>query len=594
MVLTSWLAAALLSAAPLSGNDEQGAGARRPLVLQRHSISALTHASVSPCAALNLLPLAQPNDANGGDGGEGELRSALETDYVIELVRTVVEPSGWENDGWRLESFDGGALVVVAPNDVQAKIGELLATLERDLLPSERLEVRLLPGGSAAFSSSSGLLVDRATADQRLAGKGALHLARVSLRDLQPVGGSFGETQEFTSQFDLQIAESAVTTTPRRSSWLRGLRLLARATRVDAGALVQLVVSAADPVAPTDATAFDAASTIALDSSLATRKAIGRLDQPHVGFVSFAGTVLLPEGKALWLPVSIHTASGEVECTLDLRCELGSSRPCAVIEPIARSEGEALRLSLRRALPSSLGRVQLGRLGITCSGLSDADPLFNRRFAGDQAPIARFGEAISAEGACAMASSMVQEVLDTDPWCQVGLLGSGLRTLLPPAASNVVTAALATLTGGDGGATIRARVRIGGELRGEFAVPAMVDQPLALWTGVNTLLVQGWDADVASNVAGPSPLTQSFLDGLALHLLLERGVRGELHLSVNAAAQLLTAPAALVSVGDASDLSVHQVRASVLAIDELVSLPARGGSVTLGGDVQLELEVIPN
>ncbi|MBL8843872.1 MAG: hypothetical protein JNL90_20285 [Planctomycetes bacterium] len=583
------LAAALAPLLFVVDVPERSQRADRPIVLQRHSLAAFLETVPLPSTTFPLLPLSGRGDDLELDPPSGEPAAAHDADTLIDLLRTVVEPTQWDNDGWLLHHDDGGSLLIGAPSDVQAKIAELLATLERDLLPSERLELRVLPGRAA---SDGALLVDRATADGRLAAQGALHTARVALRDLLPVATETGVRHEYVSLWEVDVANAATSSTPERSDWLAGVRLSARATRVEAGALVQLAVATADAVGEAESFTFEAETTHRLEPALAKQRAIGRIDAPRVGFVSFAGTLLLPEGKVLWLPVTARSAWGTVECTLELRCELGNGRVLTVIEPIARQGGEALRFWMHRPLPEALAPLQFWRIATGRIFQGDESPL-GAHLSGP-ASVARFGEFGDLERAREMAARAAGDVVDSDPDCHVALTGSLVRALLPPAASDRAARALEMASVTPRGAVVRGRVRRGEQLCTEFALPLLIGQPAAFWSGVQSRLVRGFGPEIAERVATPRAQMENFVDGIGLRLELQRSARGELRLGVNAAAQLLTAQPKLVPLGDASSLATHLPTSAVLAIDEWVTLPARGGSVTLGGDVTLELEVIAN
>lgn len=601
MLLATALAPLLLAPAPFTAPTAQLARSEptradrqapidRPLVLQRHSLAAFLETVPLPSATFPLLPLRSYQDGLDLQRADGEPCRLHDVDTLVDLVRTVVEPQGWESEEWSIECSEAGELLIAAPSEVQAKIGELLATLERDALPSERLEVRVLPGRAP---SDGALLVDRATADARFASGGARHSARVGLRDLLPVGAETGVRQDYLARWELDIADSATIAYPERSHWLAGLRLAARATRVEAGALIDLAMNSADAATEMESMTFDAQATHRLDAALAKERALGRIDAPRVGFVSFAGTLLIPDGKVLWLPVTARSVWGTVDCTLEVRCELGGSRVTTVIEPIARTEGEALRFSLRRPLPEALTGFELFRLPIELEAGASDDERIGNRLRGSSS-VARFQGVGSLELAQEIASRAVRATLDEQYGCHVALTGSMVRTLLPPAASDRAARALETVSATPRGAVIRGRVRRGEQVAAEFAVPALFGRSLAIWTGVQSRLVGGNSAEIANRVAAPAPRIENFVDGIGMRLELQRGARGELRLGVNAAAQLLTTLPKLVPLGDASQSSQHFPQSAILAIDEWVTLPARGGSVTLGGDVTLELEVIAN
>jgi hypothetical protein len=559
--------------------------AERPVVLQRHGVGVFTDHIKSWRRSLELLPL---SDRRVGESeAEAESTLPMAPDTLIEMIRSVVEPAGWESGDWSVEWFSCGELAVSAPTDVHAKIGELLATLERDLMPSERLELRLLPGGAGA--STGATWVDRATSDKRIAATPPLHLARVALHDLLPRGTVSGTTRTYAAGFELQIAQGSFGLDPQVESWTEGLRVCARGTRIEGGALVDLLVSAATRAGDGEAVTPDAQGFLNMKPAFVPRSCAGRIELPRVGFASFGGTVLLNEGKVLWIPVSLGVATGGFDATLEVRCELGGSKPAATIEPVAMGDGAPLRLTLRRPPAGHL-------LPITGADPSEPDrigALFNDRFFGESNEMT-LGETADGEALLGLARRAAADEPDSIPWSHLAPQPDGvLRSLLSPAASDRVTKVLTTLGAPDLAATVRGRITVAGATRGEFSLPLLGSRRTFLWTGVQMPLIARWDTAVANDVAASAARIETVVDGAALRFELTRGPRGDLHLDVRGALQLLDSSPRLVDTGDAARHSLHHYSARTTVIHERVALPAKGGSVTLGGDVTLELTLVP-
>lgn len=578
-----------------ASDSDTPAIAPRPLVTQRHSIAAFTASMRSWPSRLRLLPLRDRLSPELESSSEQIL--AYDTDAMIDLVRLVVQPRDWEGDeGWRVEPIHSRHLLITAPAEVHAKVGELLATLERDLLPSERLEIRLLDGGVAASGRS--IWVDRATADRRLAASPPRHVARIGLRDLVATGGEFGKAHDYTEGWDSKLAQGTFAADPIRGSWLDGLRVTACGTRVDGGALVSLIVTAAEPLAPTESIELDTNGLLNLKPALIERATAGRVDLPRAGFVSFAGTLLLTEGNVLWLPVTQQTSIGPVDRTLEIRCELGSSKVAATIDPVIVNEGDgegqggSMRFCVRR--PPGLIVPSIDAISPFEYESNSTVGWFNQQFSGDL-NLASFDDHPDADLIVEVARSAAIPEVEEMSGCQLCPMGGHyLLTLLPVAANDRVTRALATISPPESGATIRGRVRVGGAVRGEFALPIMIDRTAVLWTGLQTPAIRGWKQEVTNEVACASPVIDTVIDGIALRFELLRSVRGELVLDVRGTLQLLDELPKLIDLGDAAHQVVHGLRASIGTLNDRVTVPAKGGSVTLGGDVQLELEVTPN
>ncbi len=571
-------AIARLEILPLEASD-------RPAVLQRHGIGVFTHHQKSWRDSLELLPL--PDRRIGEVEAASEAFLPIAPDTLIELIRSVVEPAGWESGNWSIDWFGGSELAVSAPTEVHAKIGELLATLERDLLPSERLELRLLPGGAGAAAGAT--WVDRATADKRLAATPPLHLARVALRDLLPSGTVSGTTRTYASGFELEIAQGSFALDPQVASWTEGLRVSARGTRVEGGALVDLLVCATARAADSEVVTPDTQGFLNMKPAFVPRACAGRIELPRVGFASFGGTVLLNEGKVLWIPVSLGLATGSFDATLEVRCELGGSKTAATIEPVALGDGTPLRLTLRRPPAGYL-------LPIGVADPSEPDRIgarFNERFFGESNSM-HFGETADGEPLLELARRATADEFESIPYTHLAPQPGGvLRSLLPPAASDRVTKTLAMLGAPDFSASLRGRIAVAGTVRGEFALPLLVDRVATLWTGVQLPVIARWEPEVANDVTANAPRIESLLDGAALRFELTRGARGDLRLDVRGALQLLDSAPRLVEVEDASMQVLHHYSARTTTIHEQFALPAKGGSVTLGGDVALELTLVP-
>ncbi|MSR48038.1 MAG: hypothetical protein EXS13_13430 [Planctomycetes bacterium] len=137
------------------------------------------------------------------------------------------------------------------------------------------------------------------------------------------------------------------------------------------------------------------------------------------------------------------------------------------------------------------------------------------------------------------------------------------------------------------------RLLDGEEERASFEVTMFLDQRVEVWAGVETTRIEGWERLDPSKPAADAPVrprVTPLIDGLALLFRLTPDQGDGLVLQVTSKVHLLTAPPEPLCPADG--FVVDRVHARTLHVCEPCRLPATGGSVRLGGDVRLELNVI--
>lgn len=160
------------------------------------------------------------------DNDDEEVEQILESDVLVELIRSRVSPSSWEEDGVRLE-LRGSRLFVVHTKAVRDKVQELLACLRAVLTEPLRLEVAIyLESGNDETSKGLEALQwnaarKRLNALREAGGPSLLHTTRATIRP----GKRFylGTQQEGRVQvgFDGEVAKGAKMIQPKN----KGLRL---------------------------------------------------------------------------------------------------------------------------------------------------------------------------------------------------------------------------------------------------------------------------------------------------------------------------------------------------------------------------------
>ncbi len=602
MLRAALFPALCFSALGAGNGDDAGtvapAAGDRPLTLKTMSLRALVQSHGTTAAQLAMLPMRISSRGLEIDDGTNSAPGIFAAEDLVQLIQQVIEPEFWESDpAASLRLGDNLQLVVRAPAEVQEKIADLLGHLERDVVPSELLEVRLLAGGGgdtvAGDIAANELALDVAAADERIAARGLGRQVALALRDLAVVQGASGESHAFVIDWETEIAQGATVADPLVAHYDTGLQVRARSTRIEGGLLVNLLVRASETAAPTVTRRCTARSLINAKPVMVERLAAGEIEQPCLGFLGFAGSLFLPDGKAVWVPVTVETAFGPVSFCLDLRAKGGSGRTSCAIEPVARGgHSEPLRFELRRPLAATLGAVDVGRVGPT---------FFDDGWTTERSFEELFGATYGRLPECGSSSDELRErayqaaadVLDSDVGSVNWIGESRMLTLLPPATAERVGSAIASAARVDAGFLVRIHLRADGEERGAFRVPAVIDHPFGLWSGVQTEVVRDWDVDVANECLACNPEIEGLVDGFALRLELTRNVRGDLLLDVNGKVHLLQGEPEHVELQDAATMGIDRVTARTLFVDELRTLPAKGGSVTLGGDLSLEIEVLP-
>ncbi len=189
-----------------------------------------------------------PDTPQGEDGGHG-----ITTDALAELLRTNVDPEGWE--GEQHISVRDAAIVVSAPPEVQAKIAALLAWLRAKQASLITLEVSEYQGPASAAETVLGggsvLDPERASALARAPWR-RTRAARVVAYSGQRLHVARVEDTSYLSDYDIEVAEAAHGFDPDVRTLPTGSVVDATAVIADGGhaVLVELRDTTYAPVLP--------------------------------------------------------------------------------------------------------------------------------------------------------------------------------------------------------------------------------------------------------------------------------------------------------------------------------------------------------
>jgi hypothetical protein len=552
---------------------------QRPMVLRVHSLAGLVDGHGRRDATFGMLPYV---DAKGGEEHVAELgEPPIHAEDLVMLVRETVDRALWDNGAASLTIADRDRLVVRAPAETQDRIAELLARLAGDLVASAVLEVRAVNLG---YLEESPALVDRARADELEATRGPVVVRRLQLA---LNGRAYESASSFTSAstvFDWEpsIAQGASIGVPVARTVHNGLEVVAHATPAAGGMYVALAVREAESVAGHDVRSVEANSAIVAQQVVIERAAGGLVQHPRFGFVSYAGAAFLETGKALLIPVLVHTHVGDVVFTLDLRL--------AGEVPVARQRYDA---AVDADDPLRLGLVGLGLAGLATPEFEPITPrLFDEMWNQDAPPS---WTAAFEQRECAplveVAQTAGQPTLDQGHG-SVALLRDYLRLVLPSGVIDDVGNALAVYDRhGDG--TVSGRVVEGDRELARFRVPYVDERTLSLWCGAQGHRIAGFDGDVATDALVPNPHVEPWLDGVALQLTVSRDARGRAVVHANGSFCFLDGAPVKVDLRDGCREAVEQLHARRAWFDEQRALPDKGKARFGSGDLALELEVKP-
>jgi hypothetical protein len=556
------------------------------LVLRVHSLAGLVENHGREDAALRLLPYAASNhdvaQAQEVSGGPGPC--VLTAEDVCSLVRENISPAFWEETpGASIDLRGPSRMFVVATPEIQDAIADFLARLVTALAPTEVLEVRVLQG---VPTEGNEVALDGVEADRRVAAADVLRRASAALRGRAVVAADDVERESIVYDWEVEIAQGASIADPVSQSVAVGLEFIARSSRVEGGTLLNLVARASDRAAPTTPRRTRATSLVNAKSAMSERTAAGVFEHPEIYFSAFAGTVFVPEGKAVQVPVVVVTHLGEMRLCLDLRVTGRLSPLRATYDPKEPRQGEPMRLDLLNCGAAEFGRVDTDRL---------RPGVFDDGWAQDNVTTdwGRITQPDQGSYLVELVRTIASEALESGQGT-VSQAGGCVLTCLPRPFADKVASALAPMQKFDGQLLVKGRVVQDGEERATFRLPVVLGQPVALWAGVQGTRILDWDVDVANEAQTCNPEPEAWVDGFALRLEVARSAAGDLVLDASGKVCLLEGPPQPLELQDDSRLTIDKIRSRTLFVDELRALPAQGGKATFGGSLALELEVIPS
>jgi hypothetical protein len=586
-MFSSFLFVALVSGSGLAEMSQE------PGLWRRYDVSALCAEQGFASDAMGLLPFASADDMEFLlDEIDQEYSDLIDLDHLIDLITSTLYPELWESEGSAIDAITSREILVRAPEPVHREIDELLQWLESALVSRATIEFRVLSSPDLDLQSigfSGPAQMGFAQADQQLARLSSVtpvhKYGPVRLRDDLVARLEAAEVHNLILNWETEIANTSVNSDPVPGVASAGLLAVARSAPAAGGTYLDLMVrhSAFLDSPPRD---LKAQSALFSDGNIDWQKGCGRVLHPRMQFFSLAGSFLVPEGQALWIPVTTHTSAGPLRSLLDIRVHSQTrlrraSRPVRVASRdyalefthLASAISGGIRLPFipnYRLDPGSLGKGEIPQ------------------------PVAILGDSENsvAPDTIVEALQFISEFWDEDPTCQVNCLGQHMLTLAPAAASQQIHQNADSLLTTPNRHVIEVSVQQLSSAREmvQLRLPALSGRDVALWSGLQGMQLTDWSVDVAPGAQTSEPSFHAYLDGCALHLNVQPA-GDRLRVAVNGDVRLLREAPREVDLAVVMCPVIDQSRAQTLHLND-VRYVAPGEEMTWhGGDLQLSLRV---
>ncbi len=570
MPLVSILVAACQAPSAVAAQDSRQAGLRvydlRPLAL-RTSGDQLSD---------RLFPVlaAEPEDP-------GELSLEVNRDFPAAVLRLAFA-SDFEAEGTALEDLGYGRLAVRGPVTLHERLARFLPRCSQVLGARVQLELCFVRASGAL--PSGGLILPEAEVTSWLetsAGEGNVERLQVELGAGLPAVVDLGREVGLVADYDVEVGEGSYIFDPRVWDVLLGTRLALRAAPGDGGLFLALDLRRASEVGAVRSRMLERVCVSASEnSSELRRRDVLHQSQPVLDR-SLALNAFLPVGRAL-VVVLEHGPAGLREALLVRRVSGDLARS-------ARIEALTLYDATGWAPPAAVGSIDEG-LG----GRPRLLPPSNE-WSVDAWIATQEDDYPSLEDVLVNQTSVFGESFDAYesgwPWIAVpspsGSKGSAVESLLAafaPEQRNVQVTL--TLRG--------ARAK---EPLARLALPLRAGLASLAVLGVEDLIVDEADVEIAKYCAIEDPLTRIVFDGLLMRCEPRFELDGTLVLALRGAAAGMDEALrklALSESGAVGELESMNLRH--LFVDQELRFPAGGGRARIGGEsspLWLEVELRP-
>jgi len=466
----------------------------------------------------------------------------MSVDAVVELILNLYGEE-FEREGRSLRLGANGRLVVRGPDDLHAKVRELLVFLDEAVNAPLALRidfVRVPPGVALPFE---GARVREADAEAWLRGQSGRRSFRVDLRPDRISELDLSRDRPFLLDYDVEISSSSVAGDPIVPVASIGTRVQVRGVPAPGGLMLAFLMARSEQVGE------GSASTLKMRSRVITEKGPldfdvgGVLQSPDVLNGSLALDAFLPSGDALVIDMDLGLARQARREVVVLRA-VGSAPVLRTFPASAAGAGAAVRGVLvassvdfvdpprcrtagllldPRAVPKRLGQFpNYGQEGLLLSARID------------EKRSVLVGAIVSELGGVMRRVELGRTVLYTpDRFAardaaavgdDAARLARALDGLRPE--SRLLDASVTVRAPGEGGPPARVRL------------PLRAGETCALALGIESFELQDVDVEVAQQAFTPDPVVMMVFEGLALWMHPMFGPSGDLLVDVSGGVSL--------------------------------------------------------
>ena len=572
-------------------------------VEQKHDVSTLLAVDLPQLLTFDLAPV---SSVAKQETLRRSLPEIIGPDLVELLTRLLKSGGVTEPVKLDTENEDEAAqLVVVGSPAVQQEVDRLLKAIEEALRGPADLELHLLAlDGDAPLPFDAAILgadeAERREAELLKSKRGRLaRVARARPIDGRVTTVAASDVRRRVDHFSVEIGLGPIHYEPVVDEDAEGLTAELRIARLDGATCLDLALRGAETVEPArellveptlwyheprsdSLEAARAAGRVDVGARMFHGKVPLKLDLPVHRFTSFAGSFVLPDGKALWIQSRVAARSGTSTWIVVVR-ERGPARP--LVSRLSR-DGDARQIALVHIAGLeewSFDAIDYSRQSFDDRGWSHA-----RREGDAPQPDADWPSYVRARpgavrdldlptsfspfevgGAATEAERFGGQwfLVDAPSDIDAALRKQFAADLAPPASYE-----------------IHGRVLRGGALAAEFLLPVAAGRSATLWSGFDGAALRSWDVDVANIEQVGVPIVAWHLDGVALTFVATPVEGGEVALTTRGVVSFLDAPPAPFSTGNPETPTVEVLKTHRLLVDDASSLAPDGGKpLTIGG-----------
>ncbi|MFO0981406.1 MAG: hypothetical protein U1E76_06560 [Planctomycetota bacterium] len=477
---------------------------------------------------------------------------------------------------------EGDRLFVVAPMSVQQKVERILAAWEQAFAAA--LDVSLdVVTLKARRDLGSSCVVKASDADRMLASvKDAIERSSSHRLRLMPGRTAVVDATRhltFVRGYDVEIAQSAGVSEPHLDQTQVGTRLLLRGVPVAGGMALALCLKRADLNGDVKSRDYPMLQGLANDHGLELREVARIIQSPDVTFHSTVLNTFVADGSALLLSSGFDVTSGRSQELVVIRL-LGNRPEVLTAVRVEQTEPDAqpvtMELMLLDAEQFDVPRCVFGAalsprtsgLGYSLAPASDEPP-----FAAVSLKSADYGRCVELVHSAFPARELNEAAPLIANVSRIPLADDqgDLRTAVDLAAKPTVRSVTLTLRHAGSAAPVA-----------QVSLPVRLEQESGGVIGVETLMVRGYEVEVANNSTIANARTTAVVDGLGYWLRPSLNIAGNLVLDLRMKANLRVDAGAAVDLKGSYYSKIDLPSFDTLWLDERLIFASGQKEIVLG------------